>query len=142
MGLASTVPWVWPMSPASGCTSLGWRHVSRSIYSLRFSPRCPRRALEDPVAGKFKMRKKPDQVTVSGEHLSPPACPTTRVIKQELSRALAASRIPCSGQKPAMSSSCSSVRCGERGRKGSGSGWVEQVPESQLGSYYSPIQTR
>lgn len=94
------------------------------------------------MAGKFKMRKKPDQVTVSGEHLSPPACPTTRVIKQELSRALAASRIPCSGQKPAMSSSCSSVRCGERGRKGSGSGWVEQVPESQLGSYYSPIQTR
>lgn len=47
------------------------------------------------MAGDFKIRKKPGQVAMSEQHWSTPA---SRVIKQEPSRAPAASRVPRSGQ--------------------------------------------
>lgn len=95
----------------------------------------PERAPEDPVAGNFKIRKKPDQVIVSGQHLSPPACPAFRVMKQEHCRALAASRILCSGQKPAMLPSCSSVCCDERGMGWGGAD--ARIPARVLLLFYS-----
>lgn len=55
--------------------------VCRSVYILALSPSRPRKSLKNPVAENFKIRKKPGQVMMSGQHPSAPACPASRVIK-------------------------------------------------------------
>lgn len=76
-------------SQLPGCTSLRRRKVFSSVSRLVLSPRCPTKSLENPGAGDCQM--KPGQVTMSGQHVSSPGCLAPGVIRQELSKTLAAS---------------------------------------------------